>query len=318
MARLLITGASGLLGGNLVLQAREEHEVVAASLRGRLRLDGVSAHAADLTDPEAVRRLVEDAAPDWIIHCAAATDLDACEEKPDWAFRVNRDASANLALAAGRAAFVYISTDCVFDGATGGYREEAPTAPISVYGASKLAGERAVLHARPQALVLRTNIYGWNAQPKQCLAEWFLVRTESGLRSPGWSDVTSTPILVNDLGEIVLSLLAAGKTGIYHVGGRTCLSKLEFGRRVVSTFGLDPLQIESSRLEDAGLMAPRGRDLCLDGARIERDLGIRLPSVDQGLIRFRRLREDGWVERLHAMVADSDPLPAATKEANPR
>lgn len=318
MARLLVTGASGLLGSNLVLQAREEHEVVAASYRGRVRLTGVTAHTADLTDPEAARRLVETAAPDWIVHCAAATDLDACQGHPEWAFRVNRDAAGHLALAAAGAAFVYISTDCVFDGASGGYREEAETAPISVYGDSKLAGERAVLHAQPRALIIRTNIYGWNAQPKQSLAEWFLTRTEAGLRSPGWSDVSSTPILVNDLGEIVLSLLVAGKTGIYHIGGRTCLTKLEFGRRLVATFGLDPLQIESSHLDDAGLAAPRGRNLCLDGARIERELGIQLPGVTQGLVRFRRLREDGWVDKLHEMVAEGDPRPAATKEARTR
>lgn len=318
MARILVTGAGGLLGSNLVLQASAAHPVAASSFSGGIALDGVESHVADLTDPAAVRSLIDAAAPDWVIHCAAATDVDACEADPEGAFRLNRDAAGFLARAAGGTRFAHISTDCVFDGERGDYAEDDEPTPVSVYGRSKLAGEQAVVEAHPGALVIRTNIYGWNARPKQSLAEWFLARTEAGLRSPGWSDVRSTPILVNDLSEIVLALLEAGASGVFHVGGETCLSKLEFGRRVAATFGLDPSAIVESRVADAGLSAPRGRNLCLRAERLKRELGIRPPSVDQGLERFRRLRDHGWVDRLHSLTAETGGVAMDAKEGGSR
>lgn len=314
MARILVTGARGLLGSNLILQSSEAHQVVAASRSGGISLPGVVSHVADLTDRAAARRLVEAASPEWIVHCAAATDVDACETDPDGALRVNRDAARNVAEAASRSRLAYISTDCVFDGERGDYAEANNPSPISVYGETKLAGEQAVVAVHPDALVIRTNLYGWNALPKQSLAEWFLARAEAGVRSPGWSDVRSTPILVNDLAEIILQLLASGKTGVYHVGGRTCVTKLDFGRRVATTFGLDPDSIEPSRLDDARLTARRGRNLCLRGDRLERDLEIRLPDVDHGLARFRQLREVGWVDRLRGLIAETDGVALGTKE----
>lgn len=264
MTRLMVTGASGLLGANLVLEAMGSHQVIAVTHRHPVAASGVAAYQVDLTDGRAARALVAETAPEWIVHCAAATDVDDCEQDPEFAQRLNRDMAAHVAAAAfaQEAAFLLISTDAVFDGETGNYDETAAPNPLSAYGRSKVAGEQAVLREYPKALVLRTNIYGWNARAKESLAEWFLHRCESGLRSPGWTDVWSTPILVNDLAGIVLRLLASGACGLYHVGGATCLSKYEFGRHVAAAFDFDPELIEAASVAEAGLAAPRARRLC--------------------------------------------------------
>jgi dTDP-4-dehydrorhamnose reductase len=311
---LLVTGASGLLGANLVLEAMVSHQVSAVSLRHKLRLAGVGCYQADLTLAQAARAVVAETAPEWVVHCAAATDVDACERAPDLAWRLNRDMAEHVAAAAHEhgAALVFISTDTVFDGEAGGYDETADPNPVSVYGRSKLEGEQAVLRAHPQAIIVRTNIYGWNAQAKESLAEWFLNRCQDGIRSPGWTDVSSTPILVNDLAGIVLRLLASGRGGVYHVGGATCLSKFEFGRQVATAFGFDPDLIEPASVLEAGLPAPRARRLCLRGEKVESRLGTRLPTAEEGLNRFRRLRHEGWVRRLKEAVPMEAPdaLPA--------
>jgi len=303
----MVTGASGLLGANLVLEAMPAHEVIALSFRHPIAAPGVLHRAVDLTDPEAVRAVVDETQPAWIVHCAAATGVDACERDPHSAFRLNRDASQSLAHAAAAcgASFLLVSTDAVFDGQRGDYDESAAPNPLSVYGRSKREGELAVLAAHPRAVVVRTNLYGWNALPKYSLAEWFLSRAEAGLDSPGWTDVTSTPILVNDLARILLGLLAAGSRGIFHVGGATCLSKYEFGRRVLATFGHDPSRIVPASVDRAGLAAPRAHRLCLRGEKVEGELGVRLPSVDDGLSRFRGMRDSGVVDRLRALPTAS-------------
>ncbi len=306
MARLLITGAGGMLGVSLVLEALAAgHRVIAVDHGHPVYHQGVETVVADLAAPGAAEAVLAAARPDWVIHCAAATSVDACEADPGTAFRLNRDMAGQVASAARAvgARLVHISTDAVFDGERGGYTEEDEPHPVNVYGKSKREGELAVLAEDAGALVVRTNIYGWNAQARQSLAEWFLERLEAGERCRGFADVWVAPILVNDLAPLLLKMLDAGLTGIYHVGGGECLSKCEFGVRLAEVFGLDANLIEPVKVGAAGLHAKRPRKLCLDGSKIERALGVRLPTAVDGLERFARLRREGYPPRIRALLA---------------
>ncbi|MCJ7707996.1 MAG: SDR family oxidoreductase, partial [Anaerolineales bacterium] len=196
----------------------------------------------------------------------------------------------------------HISTDAVFDGERGGYTEDDEPHPTNVYGQSKLEGEQAVAAAHPEALIVRTNLYGWNAQDKQSLAEWFLSNLEAGKRCRGFTDVWFSPILVNDLGWLLFAMLEVGLTGVYHVAGSECASKYDFGLRLARIFGLDPSLVEPVGVGQAALRARRGRQLCLNVERAERALGASLPTVEEGLTRFRDLRESGHVQALKALL----------------
>ncbi len=309
MKRILITGASGLLGANLVLDLAGRYEVVAASHRQPIELEGVQCFQADLGQPGAAKALLEAVVPDWVIHCAAATDVDACEASPDTAFGLNRDMAGWVAEAtqAAGARLAHISTDAVFDGRRGGYQEADAPRPINVYGRTKLEGEWAVREACPDALIVRTNIYGWNAEEKKSLAEWFLGHLEAGSECKGFTDVFVSPILVNDLGEILLRMLEAGLQGLYHVVGADCLSKHAFGALIAGTFGLRADLIQSASVEASDLRAPRARRLCLRGRKIEGALGIHLPPAREGLARLKALREDGRPAELKRMAGIPAP-----------
>ena len=113
---------------------------------------------------------------------------------------------------------VYISTDSVFDGARGGYREQDEPHPLNVYAKSKLAGEKAVAALCDNPLIVRTNIFGWNVQPRLTLAEWVIQSLSEGGRIPGFTDIIFSPLLVNDLARLVGDMLNGGLKGIYHVG----------------------------------------------------------------------------------------------------
>ncbi len=175
--KILVTGASGLLGANFVLFAASLNQpVVAVYHQHPLALLGVIAVGADLTEKQAVRQLVREHRPEWIVHCAAATSVEWCELHPEETFRRNRDASRFLAEAALEtgAGMAYISTDAVFDGERGGYREQDPPSPQNIYAQSKLAGEEAVQEVLERHLIFRGTLFGWNMQPKYSLSEWFL------------------------------------------------------------------------------------------------------------------------------------------------
>jgi len=231
MPRLLITGASGLLGANLVLAAHENHEVIAVYHRHPIELKGIQSASADLSQPGIAKELFDRYRPDWVVHCAADTSIDELESKPERAFCMNRDMAGNVAEAAHEieAKMVHISTDAVFDGREGPYREGDPTEPVNVYGKS---GEQAVQALCPEALIIRTNIFGWNSQPKSSLAEWFINNLMQGIPCKGFVDVYFNPLLVNHLWVIIKSLLKSDLWGVFHVGSDQCISKFEFGVRL--------------------------------------------------------------------------------------
>ncbi len=303
MTRLLITGASGLLGANLALEAADACEVVAVSHRQPLAANFATVQA-DLTSPNTASRLIETHHPDWVVNCAALTDVDHCEAEPVLARTLNVEAPRQLALAAARAGahMVHISTDAVFDGARGGYREDDPARPINAYGRTKLEGEHAVLGANPQALVVRTNFYGWSPSGTRSLAEWFLGRLEAGETCGGFTDVEVSLLLVNDLAQLLLLMLRRGLSGVYHIGGADCLSKYEFGRRLAAVFALDPDLVQPITADEIGLRAPRPKRLCLQSQKLAETLDVKLPEIDAGLLRMRTLREGAHPAALHALV----------------
>jgi dTDP-4-dehydrorhamnose reductase len=298
---ILVTGASGLLGASLVSLAREQgRQVVGLYHRHPVRLEGVKLLAADLADQAETSRIFQELRPSTVVHCAAATDVDWCEQHPEEAHRVNVMVPAAIAAITSQsgARFLYISTDSVFDGGRGNYAETDTPAPVNVYAKTKLQGEREVLRQNPAALIARVTLYGWNAQEKHSLAEWILQQLTLGNLVPGFSDVFFSPILANDLAEVILALLDENLAGLYHAVGSEPVSKYEFARRVASTFGFDPGQVAATRLSDARLKAQRPRDTTLNTAKICAALRRPMPGVDAGLRRFAQLRENGYAERI--------------------
>jgi dTDP-4-dehydrorhamnose reductase len=303
--RLLVTGASGLLGAHLVLAAQRRCEVIAVCHQHSITRDGVRTEVADLTRPAEAHALLNRVRPEWVIHCAAEADVDRCERDPDRATLMNVEMAAHVAEASRRigARLVHISTDAVFDGKSDGYREDDPPNPVNVYGRTKLEGERAVTSAHPEALVLRTNFFGWHPQGPRGLAEWFLERLEADLPAPGFADVFVSPLSAGDLAELILKLLPRPALGIYHGAGSACLSKFEFGRELASRFGFDRERVQPTSVDEAGLLAPRPRRLCLDSSRLTADTGWRPKGAAEGLSAMRRQRDDGFRDQLKSLMS---------------
>jgi dTDP-4-dehydrorhamnose reductase len=305
MTRLLITGTGGLLGANLALDALAAgHQVVAVDFLHQIRHPEIESVKADLSTPGAARAVFAEHRPRWAVHCAAAVDIDACEADPATAFRLNRDMAGQVAIAARAvgARLVHISTDAVFDGDRGGYAEEEEPHPVNVYGSSKLDGERVVLSEYPEALVVRTNLYGWNARPKLSLSEWFLERLRRGERCTGFTDVSFSPLGVVDLAAILLQLLSMPVARVLHVAGGEVITKYEFGRQVAATFGLSPDLIAPGSVDASPLRARRPHRLGLDVRRAESVLGSPLPRVEEGLRRWREQERDGTLDALRALT----------------
>ena len=309
--RILITGASGLLGLNLALEAAKDHTVFGTINKHAIQTNAFTVLQADLLAEGALERLLEQTQPDWVIHCAALANLEDCEAQPALAAQLNSELPAKLAklVARGGARLLHVSTDAVFDGEKGDYRETDVPNPLSVYARTKLEGELAVAAACPQAIIARVNLFGWSSSGRRSLAEFFYYNLLEGRQVMGFTDVYFCPLLVNDLAALFLRMLALGLSGLYHVVSRDCISKYEFGVRMARRFDLDPNLITPVSVSQAGLTAARSPNLTLRVDKLSQALGAPPPGLTEGIERFYQLHQQGyarWLRQLSQLPQDGE------------
>lgn len=299
--RLLVTGASGLLGLNLSLVAANQgHQVTGLSLSRNLQGIPFDHRQVDLLDMDRALKIITQARPQAIIHCAAVANLNTAENEPGLARQLNRDAAADLAGVASRwgIPFVHISTDAVFDGVSGGYTEQDPANPLSVYARTKLEGEGAVQERHPDAIIARVVFFGWSLTGDRSLSEFFFNHLREGKMIKGFTDILFCPLYTEHLAEVLLEMVSAGLTGLYHVISPEHLSKYDFGVRIAERFGFDPGLIDPVSMADVTRNAPRSLNLVLKPDKVQTALGHPLPPVDDGIDRFYQRWLEGYPQRL--------------------
>lgn len=303
MKKLLVTGASGLLGLNLCLEACGEHEVVGLTNSHGLHGAPFQVLQTDLAQPGEFARVMAAVRPDWVVHAAALAVIDACEKAPALSARLNAALPGEVAEECRRhgARLVHLSTDAVFDGVRGDYSEGDAPNPQGVYARDKLAGEQAVAAANPEAAVARVNFYGWSLAGRRSLAEFFFYNLSDGRQVNGFTDVLFCPLLANQLGRVLLEMLAKGLSGVFHALSREHLSKYEFGVRLARRFGLDEGLIRPMRVADSELVAKRSPNLTLRVDRLESALGHAMPEQAEGLEELHRQWQEGYPQRMKGM-----------------
>ncbi|MBC7878989.1 MAG: SDR family oxidoreductase [Anaerolineales bacterium] len=302
MARILITGVSGLLGINLAHETMNEHDIIGVD-RSKLVNPPFKILKMDLLESDAVDSILDDAQPEWLINCAALANLDACEADPDLARRLNTDLPAQMAKAckARGVSFVHISTDAVFDGKKDGfYTEDDLPNPLGVYSKTKLDGERAVLSENSNNIVARVNFYGWSLGGRRSLAEFFFYNLSDNKSISGFTDVVFCPMLVNDTARILVKMLEKKLSGLYHLVGRDAMSKYQFGVEVAREFSLKESEISPKSILSSGLAAPRAHNLCLSIHKLSTDLGESLPQFSTGLDEFYTQYQDGYPQKIRS------------------
>jgi dTDP-4-dehydrorhamnose reductase len=260
--KVLVTGAGGQLGTDLVAAfGRQPHHRVTAATRARL----------DVTDRDAVAQAVGALGPDLVVHAAAWTAVDACESDPDRAWSTNALATRHVAEAARRAGahLVVVSTDYVFDGtAAAPYTEWDEPRPRSVYGRSKLGGEREALALVPETTVVRTS---WVCGPHGSnMVKTVLRLLRAGAPLRFVDDQRGCPTFTPDLASMIVRLGTGRRPGIFHVTNQGATTWYGFARDVVAAAGADPDRVEPIATADLDppRPAPRPANSVLDNAAL--------------------------------------------------
>lgn len=285
--RLIITGASGLLGHALCQAARNWWTVYGVYRRHKPRVAGLHTIQSDLRNLKCHGDLIRTLRPRAVIHAAAHADVIDCEKNPQACDNINRQVPIHLARLCDQAgiAYLFTSTDLVFDGRQAPYDESAPTRPICVYGEHKARAEAGVLSHCSNALVCRLPLmFGAGPYADHHFGVQMLraIRRRETLNL--FEDELRTPVDIDSAAHGMLTLLGRAK-GVFHLGGHTRVSRYELGLAMARQLGIEPSMIRPVSIRQMKLAAARGEDCSLVSQKAF-NAGYRPASLKRGLRRF--------------------------------
>jgi len=285
--KVLITGASGLLGNRIVKLTKEDYEVTPIHNTKSLSLNSLK---LDITNQNKIFSLFYELEPNVVIHTASETNVDKCETEKEHAWKTNVEGTRNIAEACQKVGtkIVYISTDYVFDGEKGFYNEEDKPNPVNYYGLTKLEGEKQVIEHCENYIILRTSVlYGWHPW-KQNFATWVINQLKQGKEIKVVDDHYNTPTLADNLAEIAIEVAEKDLRGLYHASGRERISRYEFAKQIARAFNLSAdlvKPVKMSQLID--WIAKRPRDSSLNTSKIQKQLKTKPLNIIEGLNKMK-------------------------------
>lgn len=289
----MVTGANGLLGQHLVqLLLTETGWQVIGTGKGPCRLpvaqnERFVYQQLDITDGVAAFSFYLSAKPDMVIHAAAQTQVDDCEQDPVACWNTNVTATRFLVEAAKKFQpfFIFVSTDFVFDGSTGPYSEADTVTPVNYYGSSKVAGEKEVLQSGLDAAVVRTClVYGHTHDGSRSnIISWVKNNLSQGKPIKVVTDQWRTPTLVQDLAKGILLTAQKKATGIFHISGKEMLTPYDMAMATAAYYGLDTALIEKVTAGTFTQPAMRPPKTGFNIAKAQAQLGYQPHSFAEGL-----------------------------------
>ncbi len=289
--RILITGANGLLGQALTdrLHPLRDYEILATSR------DDVSFHPAqpdherlDITHRSRIAEVVDGFEPDVLVNCAAMTHVDTCETNQKECWTVNASAVEDISgLCAERDIhLVHVSTDFVFNGADGPYRENDSPDPVNYYGEAKLAGERSIQDSKVGRWTIARTVLVYGTAEKlgrSNIALWIIDELLNDREVQIVTDQWRTPTYVHDLAHGIQQIIDRSAEGTYHLSGPELLSVHNFAKRIASVYGFDESLVQPTTSEALGQTARRPPRTGFIIEKAQDELGFQPHSIDEAL-----------------------------------
>ncbi len=267
--KLLITGISGFLGSHFLKMNHPDWAFVGTYHQQVVSSSQMKTFGVDLSDQQGLADLLEQIQPAAIFHLAALSQANFCEKEPELSFSVNVVPSIRLAeyCSNKRIPYLFASSDLVFNGLDGPYREESSTSPVSVYGAHKVAAEQGILAAYPEAIIARLPLmYGVSEKAANFMSNWL---SNLRLRKTigAFTDEYRTAAFAGDVIAGLFLLLQQKTSGIWHLGGPERMSRYDFAVKLAAFHDLPINLVQSVLQKDIQMTAQRPPDVSLDSGK---------------------------------------------------
>ena len=280
--RILITGAFGQLGHALqsVLSKNSNYELICT---GRRIKEGQEGIPLDIRNQVALKEIINTTAPDILINLAAMTNVDACELNPKLAGEINVAGLQHICDSfSGK--IIHLSTDYVFDGTSGPYKEDDPLNPISIYGKTKLASEHILLNKDIKNLVIRGNVlYDYSPYTSASFLNWVVLSLKDNQEIKVVEDQFNNPTWTKSMSDIIDLSIANDLQGIIHWGDSVYISRFEFAKLIAKKFSLDESLIKPVLTSELNQPARRPLQSGLSTEKLVNMLDIIPPSIDDCL-----------------------------------
>lgn len=301
MKRLLVIGTTGLVGSK-VREKAEAHGYEPYGTQNARMSPFPRTYDLDIANSKAVMKLVGEISPVAIVNTASLHNVDYCETHRKEAESVNVDGVKNLADAASKhsSRLIHLSTDYVFDGKRGHYRETDSPSPLSYYAQTKHDAEKAASKTTSYAVTRPSVIFGWNKLEGRGIpsssgktinfAMYVLEKLAKEEVIKAVTDQFSSPTFADNLADAILKLADYSKNGIFHTAGRSCVSRYDFALKIATAFGYPTTLVQPVTSTDFKQVAARPMNSCLNVQMTERALGMQFLTVDEGI---RLMRSQG-------------------------
>ena len=281
--RIVVTGASGLLGNKIVELGKDAFEVIPLYNTKPLHSNSTK---IDVTDTTEVSTLFSRIKPTVVIHTASQTNVDKCETEKEQAWITNVEGTYNVAKASQKvnAKLICISTDYVFDGERGFYIEGDKPNPINYYGLTKLEGEKQVSAYCENYAILRTSVlYGWHPW-KLNFATWVINKLKQQKGIAVVEDHYNTPTLAENLAQMAIEVAEKDLQGVYHASGKERINRYVFAKQIAKAFDLNSGLIKAVKMSQVtAWTAKRPRDSSLNTCKIQKRLKTKPLNIIDGL-----------------------------------
>lgn len=278
--KILVIGG-GFLGSSIVKSLTSSKRKIFSS--GFKNLKG-NQFKIDIRDLDSIEKCVSSLKPDFIINCAANTDIEWLEKNHDFAFKINADGAKNIVKISKKygARLIHISTDSVFDGKIGMYKENDIPNPINVYAKSKLRGEEYVSENSEDHVIVRTNFFGIDKKGKNLL-NWVIQNLQRGNQITGFDDIIFTPLEVENLSIMIYELMLSSYKGIIHLSNYEALSKYQFALTVAEVFEFNKELIKKGSIDEISFVAKRPKNTSLSNKKAKQLLKTQICSIRKSL-----------------------------------
>ena len=294
--KVFITGSNGLLGQAMVKIFREDYAYTVTECD--LAEESFNAKFVkneyvqlDLTRREQVEKILSALKPDIIINTAAFTDVDKCEKERElcWTTNVRSVEILVESVVDFSPVFIQISTDYIFDGKSGLYRESSEAKPASYYGQTKMAAEKVIRGSGLEYIIARTMIlFGFGEKIRNNFVTWVIKQLKSGNKIKVVNDQRGNPTLADDVAEAIKRLLEQEEYGIFHVSGREVCSRYEFAKKIAEVFDLDGKLIEEVDSSALNQAAPRPFNSSFNLDKLSNTLDWLPGGIEDSLIKLKK------------------------------
>lgn len=280
--RILITGAFGQLGHSLqsVLSKKSNYELICTGRKIKKGQEGIP---LDIRNQVALKELINTTAPDILINLAAMTNVDACELNPKLAGEINVAGLEHICDSF-KGKIIHLSTDYVFDGTSGPYKEDDPLNPISIYGKTKLASEHILLEKDIKNLVIRGNVlYDYSPHTSASFLNWVVSSLKGNQEIKVVEDQFNNPTWTRSMSDIIELSIENDLEGIIHWGDSVHISRFEFAKLIAKKFSLNESLIKPVLTSELNQPARRPLQSGLSTEKLVNMLDIIPPSIDDCL-----------------------------------